>query len=1123
MPTQQPSPTATSSTFQVGTYNSLTDTFTSVFDLNDGATTNIMWNTLRMPQPEKAFVRSFNLRAPGERVTRFQYKNRHIQVSVSLRGASVQAILTTCHSLIAAIENPPYRLRLALPNATQYAYATVVAVTHNIPADPQTLLAKALPNVQIDFECAPGLLGDRVTLQNLVVNPGFEAPSGPAVTAFSDACANAYAYVLQAGGAVTGPASTTWVDVVAASMPYRFLRLGESSGTTAIDIGGTNNPGTSANCTLGTAGLVSGDTDTAYTFNGTTSKVTIPTTGLATGNSAMTMGCGFQISAIPTAIAVFLGYGNATTTAHQNIAVYITTTGKLQCDVAGGLGTITGTTTITTNARHLAEIKWDGTTLTLYLDGVSQGTSTPGAQAIPASPTLTLGTNVNSSNWYSGILDEFFFYNAADSNQSTRWTAFSTGASGTQANTLSVPAAAQVAFGSPAWGACNTWQTRFRWVSGLTATWYLHYTDANNYLAAVVSGTALTLNHVITGTTHQLATSTIALTHEAWYWLQITQFPIQASKAPFVQATLLYDDSGAVGAAVTSGAIGPVATSDGATALQGRPQIAASGAALVVGGNYTGVHTLALFGPGGWTWSGLNGTATGAASLGWEHAWEFSATTYTGGPVRSNGAARIDCPPAGTVDARLATWDGTGGSAGAIQYGIPTAQNHVLGLALAYKTTASLSATSAVNLLIGEYNSSGTLLTTGTVAVLTGAAQTAWTAYSDTYTVSNAATAFVRVQVQVTDTTANSANATVWVDNVQGWDQTSTGQTSMPYCELRFPQGPAQLMVSGLVGDLPAPAFVATGGYMASWPLSGTLTLLLGRRALAHPQAQLIRWPLQPGQGAVTPLLDSGSYGGVYVRTATGQSGALANVLIVAPSPAANLGAYHFVERVQTSQSAGNLANVSSRLAGFEGVTGIFSNQVNAFNAYVASQFSAAATWTLVDHGTLFVPLFTAGALTDISQQYEYVYGQWTDSTGGGSQFSLGVSWLLPIDADVLGATLLNPSNAGGAVTNAWVWTYNDAQGLPAGAGSGFAWGFSLETAALPAPAHAVGGPGTTSSGQISINPSATPYLTLDPLAGANAGVSGVNQAVGSLMDQSGALLPLHCEMQYTPLYLYPR
>ena len=43
----------------------------------------------------------------------------------------------------------------------------------------------------------------------------------------------------------------------------------------------------------------------------------------------------------------------------------------------------------------------------------------------------------------------------------------------------------------------------------------------------------------------------------------------------------------------------------------------------------------------------------------------------------------------------------------------------------------------------------------------------------------------------------------------------------MPYCELRFPASPAQLVVSGLLGDLPAPAHLAWGTYLASLPTGG--------------------------------------------------------------------------------------------------------------------------------------------------------------------------------------------------------------------------------------------------------------------------------------------------------------
>src|SRR5207302_2339098 len=124
---------------------------------------------------------------------------------------------------------------------------------------------------------------------------------------------------------------------------------------------------------------------------------------------------------------------------------------------------------------------------------------------------------------------------------------------------------------------------------------------------------------------------------------------------------------------------------------------------------------------------GLNGTATGTAALGWEQA---PANTYPGGPVTSYSAARLDLPPSGTVDARISTWDGIGGATPAAQYGIPTAQGHLLGFSVAYKTTTGLSATSSVQAVFKEHNSSGVEVATTTQNILLGATATSWATYS---------------------------------------------------------------------------------------------------------------------------------------------------------------------------------------------------------------------------------------------------------------------------------------------------------------------------------------------------------------------------------------------------------
>lgn len=70
--------------------------------------------------------------------------------------------------------------------------------------------------------------------------------------------------------------TTAYRDAVLATNPLSYWRLGESSGVTAVDEMGVND-GTYTNTpTLGVAGLLTGDSDTAVTLNGTTQYVNVP-------------------------------------------------------------------------------------------------------------------------------------------------------------------------------------------------------------------------------------------------------------------------------------------------------------------------------------------------------------------------------------------------------------------------------------------------------------------------------------------------------------------------------------------------------------------------------------------------------------------------------------------------------------------------------------------------------------------------------------------------------------------------------------------------------------------------------------------------------------------------------
>jgi hypothetical protein len=385
--------------------------------------------------------------------------------------------------------------------------------------------------------------------------------------------------------------------------------------------------------------------------------------------------------------------------------------------------------------------------------------------------------------------------------------------------------------------------------------------------------------------------------------------------------------------------------------------------------------------------------------------------------------------------------------------------------------------------------------------------------------------------LRVLDSTTNSIGDMVWWENVQCWGQTATGQASMPYCELRAAQSPAQFLVTGLLGDLPAPATVLLGTQLASWPQGSSLSLLLGRRGQVSANAQLVGAGFNfYGSGAVTtPSLDATAYNG-YTISATVTSGGW-NPRGFSSKPSDLLGTYHLWNRFKSAQSAGNLPNVMQRaaiLVQSDAWLGIVTGP-NAGGDLLGSTYAsrvavltASNTWTLCDAGQVAVPPFPAGALQDLTQNYVTPRPQVEGLTGGGSTCTMNWELLLPVDGSRLAGIANNPSNNPYAVSNKWLWLYADA-GLVnrAAVMDGPAWAWSLKGAALPNASHAAGEYGTQSSGQINVNYGADPYLTLDPtlpLTGTNA-----NQFVGVVANQSGVVLPLCCDVVYTPLYLEPR
>lgn len=204
---------------------------------------------------------------------------------------------------------------------------------------------------------------------------------------------------------------SSYAQTVLSDSPLRYLRLGEPAGfgiTTAYDWSGNTQNGTiNGTVTLGTQGLLYNDPNTCMTFDGSTGYIDIPTTSLPTGAAAWTIECWCQVQSISLSYAVLVAFGTAAAFGMAEIHIKNNT---FAIGIFSGVDPTGPANLVVGNTYHVCAT-FNGTTVTLYINGQSVTTATP-AYNIVASK-CRIAVRPDTLRFYPGPIDEVAIYGTA--------------------------------------------------------------------------------------------------------------------------------------------------------------------------------------------------------------------------------------------------------------------------------------------------------------------------------------------------------------------------------------------------------------------------------------------------------------------------------------------------------------------------------------------------------------------------------------------------------------------------------------------------------------------------------------------------------------------------------------
>ncbi len=664
------------------------------------------------------------------------------------------------------------------------------------------------------------------------------------------------------------------------------------------------------------------------------------------------------------------------------------------------------------------------------------------------------------------------------------------------ANAMTVAVNSIITFGSQAWGPFASWTFRFQYQTNLNLSAFYHFNSPGNYIMATMNNNALSIVSVTGNVSTTLLTAGFSsFSAGGYYWAVLRHMPNESQLPQNLHLEIYGDSSGVMGAQIAQ--ITGV-TSANASWLTGPMGFAPGGVGVVLGGVASNDSVVTLFGPAPWSY---NSAGTGWASGVWDRSY---SNNYQGGPVNSLGAARVDFCAQGTAEGYWRSWNNT--SAATVKQTASPCQGSTTYSFSAWTRSTGLSAGAKTYLLIYWFDNTGTVISGAYEVTLTGN-NTYWTQMTGTITTASNAAYLGMILMAYDGTAGASANASIWFDNAQIW--LTSLNAAMPYCETTFETAPATMVLSGLLGDVPAPTLLSIGTLPNGGSIAAnhSISAYIGRKSAISNNMPMV-CSAQSGSlngGTIAQIVDATASNNVTLQYRT--VGAVP--MTVQGTAGDVVGVYHLFARIRMYDST--FATQTAQITIYE-TPNLWSGDMTQVRGY--AQSPVITPWTgnlmqVIDCGLLTLPPFAKATEANLSGIYETPFIAIPNTTNG-----VDVDWLalVPVDTEIAIAQF---STAGMSVSlTGWVWLYFDGTWQMQGQGSSISW--SLETAAAPDVALAGGGPGAA-TGSVPI-PNGDGGVWVDPSIS-----SGVNQFVVVLTDDLANVLPLATQVEYQPLYLYPR